>query len=205
MNANNEIKVWDPLVRVFHWSLVAVFTIAYLSGDEWQPLHVWAGYAVAALLAIRLVWGIIGTEHARFVDFLYSPAKVIGYLKDLAALRARRYTGHSPAGGAMAVALLLSLGATSLTGMQLYAVEEDKGPFAGARLESISPIATAYADDDDGHEHEGHGEFWEETHEFFANFTVLLVILHLGGVALASFVHGENLPRAMITGRKRRE
>lgn len=208
MNATDEIKVWDPLVRIFHWALVAAFTAAYFSEHEWLALHVWSGYAVAALVAIRLVWGFIGTAHARFVDFLYSPAEVFGYLKDLFALRARRYLGHSPAGGAMVVALLLSLAATSLTGMQLYAVEENKGPFAGARLESISPIASAYADDDEHEhedEHEGHDEFWEETHEFFANFTLLLVLLHLGGVAFASFVHGENLPRAMVTGRKRRD
>jgi cytochrome b len=206
MNANNEIKVWDPLVRVFHWSLVAAFTIAYLSGEEWEVLHVWAGYIVAGLVAIRLLWGIIGTEHARFRDFAYNPVSVITYLKDLVALRARRYIGHSPAGGAMVIVLLLSLAATTLSGMQLYAVEENKGPFADVRFENISPIAIAYADEDeDGHEQEGHDEFWEETHEFFANFSVLLVFLHLGGVALASFVHGENLPRAMVTGRKRRE
>lgn len=208
MNSETEIKVWDPLVRLFHWSLVAAFTIAYVTEDEWQNLHVWAGYIVAGLIAFRLVWGFIGPQHARFNDFVFSPSRIIAYLKDMVALRARRYIGHNPAGGAMVLALLLSLAATTLSGMQLYAVEENAGPFAQIELNSLSPIATAQADDDDDeHEGTGHkeGGVWKDVHEFFANFTLLLVVLHISGVVVSSFAHGENLPRAMVTGKKRRE
>jgi len=208
MNSATDIKVWDPLVRVFHWSLVAAFTIAYLTEGEWQSLHVWAGYLVAGLIAFRLVWGFIGPQHARFSDFVFSPATTIAYLKDMVALRAKRYIGHNPAGGAMVLALLLSLAATTLSGMQVYAVEENAGPFAQIKLQQLSPIATAQADDDDDDdEREGHkeGGVWEEIHEFFANFTLLLVVLHISGVVISSLAHGENLPRAMVTGRKRRE
>ncbi len=212
MNDEVQIKVWDPLVRLFHWSLVVAFTVAYLSEDDWQNLHVWAGYTVAGLVAFRLVWGFIGTEHARFRDFVYSPSTVFGYLKDLIAHRARRYLGHSPAGGAMAVVLLISLAATTLSGMKLYAVEENAGPFASMQIESINPISSVYADEDEhenGERREGRGEgdeeLWEELHEFFANFTLLLVFLHIGGVVVSSFAHGENLPRSMITGKKRKE
>lgn len=203
-----EIKVWDPLVRIFHWSLVAAFTIAYLSEDDWQALHVWAGYTVAGLVAFRLVWGFIGSEHARFRDFVYGPAAVFSYLKDLVSFRAKRYIGHSPAGGAMAIALLISLAATTLTGMKLYAVEENAGPFAAIQMENVSPVSTAYADEDEyGYEgaEGGDEELWEELHEFFANFTLLLIFLHIGGVVVSSLAHGENLPRSMITGRKRKE
>jgi cytochrome b len=208
MNNDAEITVWDPLVRVFHWSLVAAFTIAFVTEDEWQSLHVWAGYIVAALIAFRLVWGFVGPQHARFTDFVFSPAAIIAYLKDMVALRARRYVGHNPAGGAMVLALLLSLAATTLSGMQLYAVEENAGPFAQIELQQLSPIATAQADDDEeGHDGAGHkeGGVWKEIHEFFANFTLLLVVLHISGVVVSSLAHGENLPRAMVTGKKRQE
>ncbi len=209
MTTNNEIKVWDPLVRIFHWSLVVAFTLAYLSEDEWQSLHVWSGYTVAGLVAFRLVWGFIGTEHARFSDFLFGPKTTLIYLKDLVTFRAKRYIGHSPAGAAMVFALLISLAATTLTGMQLYAVEEGRGPFAEIQMEDLNPISSALADEDEedeGHEEgEDSEEYWEELHEFFANLTLLLVFLHIGGVALSSFVHGENLPRSMVTGKKHKE
>lgn len=211
MNSANYIKVWDPLVRIFHWSLVVAFTVAYLTEDEWQQLHVLAGYTVAGLVAFRLIWGFVGTKHARFSDFVFSPATILAYLKDMLYFRARRYIGHNPAGGAMVIALLIALAGTTLTGMKLYAVEENAGPFAQLRIENISPISTAVADDD-GEEYgeggEGHGEgeeVWEELHEFFANFTLLLVFLHIAGVVISSFAHGENLPRAMVTGRKEKE
>ncbi len=205
MNNETEIKVWDPLVRLFHWTLVAAFTIAYLTEDDWQELHVWAGYTVAALLAFRLLWGFIGPKHARFSDFVFSPANIMAYLKDMLALRAKRYIGHNPAGGAMVIALLLSLAATTLSGMQVYAVEENAGPFAQIEM-NISPVASAYADDDE-HEGEGHkeGGVWEEIHEFFANFTLFLVVLHIAGVIISSLAHNENLPRSMVTGKKRQE
>lgn len=210
MTTSNEIKVWDPLVRIFHWTLVAAFTIAYLSEDDWEDIHVLAGYTVAGLVIFRLVWGFIGPKHARFSDFVFSPSTVIAYLKDMVAFRAKRYIGHNPAGGVMVLALLISLAATTLTGMKLYAVEENAGPFAQIQIENISPISTAMADDDGdehGEEREGRGEegSWKELHEFFANLTLFLVFLHIGGVVFSSLEHGENLPRAMVTGKKRKE
>lgn len=195
MSGDNEIRVWDPLVRIFHWSLVATFFIAWLSGDEWESVHVAAGYIIAGLVAFRLVWGFIGTPHARFTDFVYSPATVITYLKDLAAQRARRYLGHNPAGGWMVIALLVSLALTTLTGMMAH------GTFTVA----FSLISPALAHDDEGDdEHEG-GEVFEETHEFFAHLTLLLVAVHVAGVLVSSLLHRENLVRAMVTGRKSRE
>jgi cytochrome b len=210
MTNENEIKVWDPLVRIFHWTLVLAFFTAYFTEDDWQSIHVIAGYTVAGLVAFRVVWGFIGTRHARFSDFVFSPSTVIAYLKDILYLRAKRYIGHNPAGGAMVLALLISLAGTTLTGMKLYAVEENAGPFAQIQIENLSPISTAVADDDGdeyGEGREGHGEggVWEEMHEFFANFTLLLVFLHIGGVVLSSFAHGENLPRSMVTGRKEKD
>lgn len=198
MSGDNEIKVWDPLVRIFHWSLVATFFIAWLSGDEWESVHVAAGYIIAGLVAFRLVWGFIGTPHARFTDFVYSPATVITYLKDLAAQRAKRYLGHNPAGGWMVIALLVSLALTTLTGMMAH----------GTITVAFSLISPALAHGRKGHDEDEDDEgeeLFEETHEFFAHLTLLLVAVHVAGVLVSSLLHRENLVRAMVTGRKSRE
>lgn len=183
-----EIKVWDPLVRIFHWSLVTAFVVAFLSEDERMGLHSAAGYTVLALVALRILWGFVGSRHARFTDFVYPPRTVIGYLKSMAGGHPPRYLGHNPAGGAMIVALLGALLGTTLTGLAAYGAEGE-GPL-GAWCWSAGSEAE---------------EIFEEIHEFFANLTLGLVAAHLAGVAMGSLLHGENLVRAMITGRKRTE
>ena len=72
-------RVWDLAVRLFHWSLVASFAVAWISAEEWQDLHLWAGYAAAALVAFRLVWGLAGTRYARFRQFVRRPRVVVAY------------------------------------------------------------------------------------------------------------------------------
>lgn len=209
------VNVWDPLVRIGHWGLALAFLVAYLSEGEPEWLHSFAGYTIAAYLAVRLVWGFIGPKHARFSSFLFAPRKVIAYLRDLPRGKSMRHLGHSPAGGAMVIALMLSLTGTAFSGMALLAAEEGEGPLAGyiTQLDKGAPmIGTAQEtapvmrdeDDDDEGEREGHAEsVWEEVHEVFANLTLILVLLHLAGVAMASIAHNENLPRSMVTGRKR--
>ena len=200
------VRVWDPLVRLFHWSLVATFIIAWLSGEEEGLLHVYAGYAVMGLVVFRILWGFIGTRHARFSSFLYSPQRMLRYLGSLFSSVPEHYTGHNPAGGWMIILLLASLLISGYTGLEAYGAE-GHGPLAG-NSSTIQWVSVAHADSDDDHdghaEHhaEGEEEFWEEVHEFFANFTLLLVFLHLLGVIVASRAHGENLVRAMVTGDK---
>ena len=170
---SGTVPVWDPLVRVFHWSLVAAFAVAWLTGDDLETVHEVAGYTIAGLVMFRLLWGVVGPRHARFADFVYRPATVIGYLADTIRLRAKRHIGHNPAGGAMVIALLVALSATAGTGILMTT-----DAFWGS-------------------------EWLEEAHEFAANLTLALVGLHVAGVLVASLKHGESLVGAMFTGRKR--
>jgi len=198
-----EIRVWDPLVRISHWILAVGFVVAYFSEDA-LALHVWAGYVVGVVIVLRIVWGFVGPQYARFTEFLYRPSEVVTYLLDLLRFRGQRYVGHSPAGGAMSVALLIGIAATVATGLVVYALEENAGPLAGI----MAPAAPTESADRDGDEEseagrEGSGELWEEAHEILANLMLALVIVHILGVLLASHVHRENLARTMITGNKR--
>ena len=197
MSDEAPVKVWDIVVRVFHWSLVLFFTVAYLTGEEETQLHSWSGYVVLGLISFRIIWGVIGTRYARFWNFIYSPAHTFAYARSLFSGQVKHYLGHNPLGGWMIITLLLFIGFTSWTGLEVEAVD-GKGPLA---LE-FNLIQPAYAHDSHEHEDKEGGEFWGELHEFFADATVFLVFLHIGGVFFSSRIEGENLARAMVTGYK---
>jgi cytochrome b len=210
--AGSTELVWDLLVRVAHWTIVAGFFIAYFTEDDALTLHVWAGYAVGVVVLLRIVWGFVGPQHARFTDFLYRPSEVAAYLRDLLRYRARRHLGHSPAGGAMVLILLLGLLVAVGSGLMVYAIEKNAGPLAGivaSRPEAAATVperGEAEQDADEGvaaHRAEGSGALWKEVHEVAANLMLVLIGLHVAGALLASHVHRENLVRAMVTGRKR--
>jgi cytochrome b len=203
---SNEIKVWDPLVRVFHWSLVAAFATAYLTGEGESRWHETIGYVVLALIGVRIVWGLVGSKHARFRDFVFRPATILGYAKDLVAGKAKRYLGHNPLGGAMVLALLASVSATALSGLAIQEPVGEATQAAAAMLRApaaaLAQIVPAAVADDDGDEERGAEGALKEAHEFFAQVTLLLIFLHVAGVIVSSRLHRENLVRAMITGRK---
>ncbi len=197
------IKVWDPLQRLFHWGLVASIAIAWLTGEDGEALHEWAGYAVLGLLAFRLVWGFIGPRYARFSQFIRGPQAVIDYTRDMLNKREKRYIGHNPLGAVMVVALLATTGATGFTGWLM--VEPERMAMLPEMPAFVTP-AFADSDGDEEREYGGYGEgdeeAMEEIHEFFANLLLLLIFLHVAGVIYASRRHKENLARAMITGKK---
>lgn len=185
MPSKQEIMAWDPLVRILHWCLVLAFLIAFVTEDEWMRLHSMAGYTVLAIVGIRLVWGFIGTRHARFSNFVTTPQIAMVYVKEVLAMRAKRHIGHNPAGGLMIVLLLTCLALTGVTGLIGYGYM-GAGPLAGILHESAR-----------------WAELFEEVHEFMANLTLLLVAIHILGVLVESWLHEENLARAMLNGRKR--
>lgn len=189
MTTEVRVKVWDLLVRVFHWGLAGAFAIAYVTEEDFLALHTWAGYTALGLVLLRIPWGFVGTRYARFSSFVFAPRTVITYLKDTLSQRAKRYLGHNPAGGAMIILLLASVLMTTLTGIAVYGAAEDAGPLAAWLSQAGHPVSDAL----------------EEIHEFFANFTLLLVLIHVGGVLVESLIHRENLVRAMVDGRKRAE
>jgi cytochrome b len=189
MSDTNQIKVWDPLVRFFHWSLATAFLVAFATGEEILSIHSWAGYLIFSLLVIRFFWGFIGSRHARFSDFVYRPVEVVGFLKDTLRLRARRYIGHNPAGGAMVILLMISLLMTTVSGILLFGAAEHAGPVANWFAQGGGVW----------------GDILEEVHEFFANFSMLLVVVHIIGVIVESLIHRENLVSAMLSGFKQRK
>jgi len=167
-------RIWDPLLRLFHWSLVISFAVAWISSDNAGMIHHWAGYAAAAIVGVRLIWGLVGPHYARFSQFVKRPQTVIDYMKDMRDGREKRYVGHNPAGGAMVIALLLTLLATAGTGWLLTWPQ-----------------------------YSSHDGLMSNIHGGIANILMTLVLVHLGGVFLASWRHKENLARAMVTGDKR--
>ena len=167
----HDVRVWDPVVRVFHWGTVALFATAFLSSDS-KWLHEPVGYASLALVAVRVVWGFVGTRHARFADFVTSPRAVLRYLRALLAGEAPRHLGHNPAGGTMIVVLLVLLAVTGVSG---WLSETDR--FFGV-------------------------DWVSHLHHRAAHLLLLCVAVHVLGVVVSSFLHRENLVLAMITGRK---
>ncbi len=185
-NSNSaEVRVWDPLVRIY-WSLVLAFAVTYLSGElEEVELHLLAGDVIAGLVLFRLLWGFVGTRHARFSDFVFSPGTVLVYARDTLHGRAQRYLGHNPLGGAMIVALLAMLTLATLTGLIALGAGDQAGPLAPWVGAAGKQVAEAF----------------KEIHEVFSSALLVLVALHIAGVILCSLLHRENLVRAMFTGR----
>ena len=174
---NAQVRVWDPLVRVAHWTLVtcvlAAWLTAELESEAGRRAHEWLGYAALAVIAVRVVWGWAGAGYARFSDFVRGPAQTMAYARLVAARAEPRYLGHNPLGGWMIVLLLVVIALVGLSGW-LYTTDQYWGV-----------------------------EWVGQLHEALTNALLALVALHVGGVALASYRHRENLVAAMLHGRKR--
>jgi len=170
----DSVKVWDLGVRLFHWCLVAAFATAYLTADDAEAAHRWAGYAALALVACRVVWGFVGSRHARFTDFVPSPRAFARYVARLLRGRGPRHRGHNPAAAVMILFLLAAMVAIGATGW-LMATDWGWGSDA---LETL--------------------------HEGTVELTLVAIAVHVAAAIVESVRHRENLVLSMLTGYKRR-
>lgn len=204
----HTVKVWDLPVRLFHWSLVAAFAVAFISGENEAAIHEYAGYTVLGLVVFRIVYGFIGTQYARFGNFIYSPREVFTYLRSLLNGKPQHYLGHNPAGGWMVIALLLTLLIAGVSGWQ----HEREHELEHARQHAVAGAAATVDDEhtsrnaaDINSHPQGHEESaWEEVHEVSVHVALILAIVHFLGVVASSYLHKEALVKAMITGFKKR-
>lgn len=171
-STRHRILVWDVPTRVFHWLLAGAFAGAFLTAEteRLRDVHVTLGYTLLALIAFRVLWGLVGTRYARFTDFARGPRAALGYLLSLLTARPKHYVGHNPVGGWVILALL---GLGVVTGATGYAIYSELG-----------------------------GEWLDELHEGAANTMLALVLVHVAGVMVSSWLHHENLVRAMVSGYK---
>lgn len=165
------IKVWDPVVRLFHWGIAAAFLTNYWfihDGD----IHEWLGYGIACLLFIRVVWGVVGSKHARFSDFFPTPSRLKRYIATLLKGEHESTLGHNPMGGLMILTLMCLLAGITLTGWFMT-------------LDMFWGVPWP-----------------EEVHMLLSDITQGLVFIHVAVVLTMDLFFKERLVRAMITGKK---
>ena len=201
-SANRKVKVWDIWVRLFHWLLVALVLLSYLTGeiggfDFTMPVtdqfisninvHMWSGMAIFGLLVFRIIWGFAGSSTARFVNFLRSPKVIIDYVKSVLKGPVAFFAGHNPAGGAVVIIILAAL--TIQAGTGLFA--QDEGFFS-----TKGPLAFVVGDDTSKEITGFHKQWWEYV-------VIVLVVIHIAANLFYWLIKKQDLIVAMFTGRRR--
>ncbi|MEH7829215.1 cytochrome b/b6 domain-containing protein [Gemmobacter denitrificans] len=164
--------VWDVFVRLFHWALVLAFAANALLTDPEHDLHHWIGYVVLGLVGARVLWGVIGSRHARFSDFPPNLTAALDQAAEMAAWRRHPHRGHSPLGALMIYNLLLTLTIVGLSGYMQTTLM-----FFGR-------------------------DWVAELHEIAVTWAEISAIAHIAAVALESRRLQINLPASMVTGYK---
>lgn len=181
-----EVIVWDLPVRLFHWALVVLCGFSWWSaeaGGLTLQYHMWSGYALLTLVLFRLLWGFVGSEPARFSNFVHGPRRVLGSVRELLGPRPLALAGHNPLGGWMVLLLLLALLLQTVTGL-----------FANDDLFNEGPL----------YRHVGKDLSDWLTGIHHLNFTALLVLVavHVLAIVWHRFRKGEHLVASMLHGRK---
>ncbi|MDQ6994103.1 MAG: cytochrome b/b6 domain-containing protein, partial [Mariprofundaceae bacterium] len=186
MMANSQV-VWSLFIRIFHWILVILFILAYITSstgdDDW---HMILGYGVTLLLIARIFYGFLSRGYGKFSQFMYSPMVVWMHVKGIFQGRPAHYEGHSPAGSVMVFALIGGLLLLVTAGLLYQAWGEYEGPLWWL---NVMPS--------DGLAH----QMWH-LHKWLPDILIGFIVLHVLGVLLACIQHHENLVKAMFTGKK---
>ncbi|WP_215782316.1 cytochrome b/b6 domain-containing protein [Paludibacterium sp. B53371] len=180
------VSVWDVPTRVFHWTLVLLFAGMWWTGTQggdWLRYHIWCGEGVAVLLVFRLLWGFLGSQTARFSDFLKGPGVIRRYLRG--HLPEAQQPGHNPLGGLMVLALILTLLFQVASGM--LSSDVDSYLFDGPLAHLVSSSAS---------------ESITSVHKLFFDLIMVLVVLHVAAVLAHKVFKKQNLVHAMLSGRK---
>lgn len=179
-----KVLVWDAPLRLFHWLAVSLVAAAYVTVRlKWIDWHERIGYALLALVFFRLLWGILGSETARFADFVAAPRRAVQHMLHLFRREPDRQVGHNPAGGWMVLLLLALLLGECLTGIYLNNDIADEGPLTELVPARIANLIDAL-----------HTIFWQAL--------LVAVALHLLAILVYAAAKRQNLVLPMLTGRK---
>lgn len=219
---------WDPIVKLTHWGVVTAVIGNALVTEEGSGWHIWVGYGLAGLLALRLLWGLVGPAEARFSAFPPSPARAMAHLGEIRRGEVVRHRSHNPIGALMTYAIWATLLVTIASGIAMSGPPPvDPAAEKGEREEGEAVVATltdklfqfvippARADEDErgGTEQVAEGgegaesdssEWLEEMHEIAVNLLYVLIALHLAGVIFEMRRSGREVVGAMIPGGNRR-
>lgn len=180
-----SMKVWDAPVRLFHWAVVLLIVVSYVSIQKsWMEIHFLSGYAMLALLLFRLAWGFVGSETARFRQFLRNPVRALEHLVQFGRREPDTEIGHNAAGGWMVIVLLLLLAFQVATGLCANDDVVSEGPLAKYAGKALSDRLSGW-------------------HSFNFNLILAAIGLHVLAILAYWIVKRHNLLRPMITGRKR--
>lgn len=181
------VRVWDLPTRLFHWALVVCVVVSFVSGHVGGSALVWhmrSGFVIFALLAFRILWGLVGGRWSRFASFVYAPGSVLRYLRRGSRPDEHHDVGHNPLGALSVFALIAIFAAQVATG--LFADDEiaTTGPLNRFVASATGLALTAW--------HKGWGQW----------LMVALVVLHVGAILWYRFGRRIDLVRPMLTGDK---
>lgn len=200
-----SLRRWDPVVKVTHWGIVAAILANALFTEGGSGPHIWVGYALAAMLELRLLWGLLGPAEARFSAFPPSLRRACRHLRDIRAGRNEVHGSHNPLGALMVYAIWTALGVVVASGIAMA------GPPSAAFLDQLPHRAgqpgeagqqTIVEEDHDDEDSKGEEGIWGEVHETAVNLLYVLILLHIGGVAFETRRSGREIVLAMLPARR---